>query len=397
MAPITQDYRGMTRQELYALAQERDIEGRSRLSKDELVEALELDDVGPDAVTLLLGRHDEIRELFARFDELSSRPSKKKQKLVHNIVTYLMGHVQIEEQVLYPAVRTALPELDREVDVHLERHHVAELLMSELEAMAPAEERYDAKVTVLIEHVTQHLDEEEEQLFPWVQDEMDAFGRRELGAAMTATWGQITIRPRWHVASGSSDEVTEAGGAETAPTSGPAGTSRSIAPANAALPAPEPAADDHPEGEASDQGVGDEAMTRSEEELVVGTTTREAGTAKLRKQVVSEHVTESVPVERETAVVRREPVSDADRDAASGDLTLSEDEREVLLHEEEVVAEKRTVPKERVRLGKHARTDHEVVEGDVDREDIEVVVDDEHDDDDGEVIDLAGRKRSPRT
>jgi uncharacterized protein (TIGR02271 family) len=397
-----QDYREMTRQELYRLAQERDIPGRSRLSKHDLVEALELDDVGPDAVSLVLAQHDEIRALFATFGELSRRPSKKKQKLVHEIVTYLMRHAQVEEQVFYPAVRAELPDLSFEVDEDLEEHHLAEILLSEVEAVPASSPRYDAKIAVLIENVSHHLDEEEEQLLPRVRDEFDEVARRELGAAMREAWLTVPIRPQVHVADGPALQEEDAVAAEDLPRTEADVGEELVADAAAADDA---LAEDDEAGSAvgdtvsdtdtdTDTDTHDDAMTRSEEELqVVGTRTRETGKARLRKQVVTEHVTETVPVQREEAVVEREPITDANRDDAMDGPRLTEDEREVTLHEEEPVAEKRTVPKERVRLGKHARTDRDVVAGDVAREDIEVVIDHEAEGDgaDGdEVIDLAG-------
>ena len=91
-------------------------------------------------------------------------------------------------------------------------------------------------------------------------------------------------------------------------------------------------------------------MTRSEEELRVGTTQREAGRARLRKHVVTENVTQTVPVQREEVRVEREPITDANHDAATSGAEISEEEHEVVLHEEQVVVEKTAVPKERVRL-----------------------------------------------
>jgi uncharacterized protein (TIGR02271 family) len=105
----------------------------------------------------------------------------------------------------------------------------------------------------------------------------------------------------------------------------------------------------------------DDAMTRSEEELHVGTERREAGRARLRKYVVTEEVTKTVPVQREELRVEREPISDANRDDALDGPAISEQEHEVVLHEQVPVAEKRAVPKERVRLEKATRTDEQTV------------------------------------
>jgi uncharacterized protein (TIGR02271 family) len=115
----------------------------------------------------------------------------------------------------------------------------------------------------------------------------------------------------------------------------------------------------------------DDAMTRSEEELAVGTQRREAGRARLRKYVTTENVTETVPVQREEVRIEREPITDANVDRAVDGPEISEEEHEVTLHTEEPVVEKRTVPKERVRLDKDVRTDEETVSEDVRKEQIE--------------------------
>jgi len=116
----------------------------------------------------------------------------------------------------------------------------------------------------------------------------------------------------------------------------------------------------------------DDAMTRSEEELRVGTTQREAGRARLRKYVVTEEETVSVPVQREEVRVEREPITDANIDDAMDGPAISEEEHEVVLHAEEPVVEKRAVPKERVRMDKDAVTEQETVTEQVRKERIDV-------------------------
>ena len=116
----------------------------------------------------------------------------------------------------------------------------------------------------------------------------------------------------------------------------------------------------------------DDAMTRSEEELHVGTTQRESGRVRMRKVVVEDEVTQKVPVRREEVRIEREPITDANAGAATDGPEISSEEHEVVLHEEEPVAEKRTVPKERVRLDKDVQTDERQVSDTVRKEEIEV-------------------------
>jgi uncharacterized protein (TIGR02271 family) len=116
----------------------------------------------------------------------------------------------------------------------------------------------------------------------------------------------------------------------------------------------------------------DDAMTRSEEELRVGTASRERGRARLRKYVVTEEVQQTVPVQREEVRVEREPITDANLDRATDGPAISEEEHELVLHEEEVVTEKRAVPKERVRLEKDTVTDEQQVSDEVRKERIDV-------------------------
>jgi hemerythrin superfamily protein len=188
-------YEERTREELYEFAQEREIDGRADMSKEELVDALRLDDLGPDALALLQGQHDEIRSRFEEFGGLSSRASKKKDELVRSIITDLVKHAEIEEQVFYPAVRDELDGLGDELDEDLEEHHAAELLLSELDGVSSDAPRFDAKVKVLQENVLHHMEEEESDLFPKVREGLDERRRRELGGAMVELWKVAPTRP----------------------------------------------------------------------------------------------------------------------------------------------------------------------------------------------------------
>jgi len=116
----------------------------------------------------------------------------------------------------------------------------------------------------------------------------------------------------------------------------------------------------------------DDAMTRSEEELRVGTQTRERGRARLRKYVTTEQQTVTVPVSREEVRVEREPISDANIDDATSGPAISEEEHEVTLREETPVVEKRAVPRERVRLDTETVTDERQVSEEVRKEQIQV-------------------------
>ena len=114
----------------------------------------------------------------------------------------------------------------------------------------------------------------------------------------------------------------------------------------------------------------DDAMTRSEERLNVGTQKLESGRVKLRKHVVTEQQTVNVPVSHEEVRIEREPITEANRGDALDGPELSEEEHEVVLTEERPVVAKETVPVERVKLGKETVTDQQQVTEDVAHEEI---------------------------
>lgn len=134
--------------------------------------------------------------------------------------------------------------------------------------------------------------------------------------------------------------------------------------------------EDHGDGVDASGPTTDEAMTRSEERLNIGTERHETGRVHLRKHIVTENVTTTVPVQREEVRLEREPITDANRDAATSGAGLTEEDHVATLHEERVVVSKETVPVERVRLAKDVVTENQEVNEEVRKEQIETDVPD---------------------
>ena len=129
-----------------------------------------------DAIVLLKADHKEIRGLFREFQAAGDKAFKKKAKVVGQIIKRLTVHTLIENEVMYPEVRRLPPDLEDDVLESYEEHHVADLLCVELSGMRADAERFDAKTAVLIENVTHHIEEEEQDWFPKVR----GCGRKEL-------------------------------------------------------------------------------------------------------------------------------------------------------------------------------------------------------------------------
>jgi hemerythrin-like domain-containing protein len=137
-----------------------------------------------DAIVLLKADHKQIRRLFREFEASGEKAKKKKTKIVGQIIEMLTVHTYIENEVMYPEVRALMPDLNEDVLESYEEHHVADILCLELSAMTADEERFTAKTTVLIENVTHHIDEEEQEWFPKVRDGLSRKQLQELGARL---------------------------------------------------------------------------------------------------------------------------------------------------------------------------------------------------------------------
>jgi hemerythrin superfamily protein len=148
-----------------------------------------------DAITLLKTDHKTVEKLFKAFEKAGDRAVKTKADTVKSIISELSVHAAIEEQIFYPAIRGDVPDTNDEVLEALEEHHIVKWVLSELESMTPTDERFDAKVTVLIENVRHHVTEEETELFPTVRKALGRKRLTELGDAMEAAKKTAPTRP----------------------------------------------------------------------------------------------------------------------------------------------------------------------------------------------------------
>jgi hemerythrin-like domain-containing protein len=147
-----------------------------------------------DAIVLLKSDHKEVKAQFREFEKPGTTPAQK-GKIVDTILELLTVHTYIENEIMYPRVRELLPDLEDDVLESYEEHHVADVLSMELAAMDPTDERFDAKTTVLIENVTHHIDEEEQEWFPQVREGLSRTQLQEIGAEMLEAKKTAPRRP----------------------------------------------------------------------------------------------------------------------------------------------------------------------------------------------------------
>jgi hemerythrin superfamily protein len=147
-----------------------------------------------DAIVMLREDHKEVRALFREFQK-SSTTQARKGAIVEKVIELLTVHTYIENEVMYPRVRDLLPELEDDILESYEEHHVADVLVMELTTMTPEDERFEAKTTVLIENVTHHIEEEEQDWFPKVREGLSRTQLRELGEELAEAKARAPRRP----------------------------------------------------------------------------------------------------------------------------------------------------------------------------------------------------------
>jgi hemerythrin superfamily protein len=137
-----------------------------------------------DAIALLKADHRAVSKLFREYKSAKRAGRANRSKIIERVIKELSIHAAIEEQVFYPVVREEVPKLESDILESLEEHHVLKWTLEELAAIGPDDERYDAKVTVMMEQVRHHVEEEETDWFPKVRAALERARLQELGAEL---------------------------------------------------------------------------------------------------------------------------------------------------------------------------------------------------------------------
>jgi|AGTN01.2.fsa_nt_gi hypothetical protein len=136
-----------------------------------------------DVTQLLHADHQKVADLFFQYNELEKDDIQGKDELATDIINELTLHANVEEQVVYPAVRKADKESEEMMDEADTEHHVVKFLLSELSEMSADEEYFDAKICVLRELVNHHVQEEEKEIFEALKDvDLEALGDKVIKA-----------------------------------------------------------------------------------------------------------------------------------------------------------------------------------------------------------------------
>ena len=170
-----------------------------------------------DAISLLKDDHKKVEELFKKFESTGERAYKTKRQLVDRMIEELSRHADIEEEVFYPRARQLMGDQEEVVLEALEEHHIVEWTLSELQRMDPKHERFDAKVSVLIENVRHHVKEEEKEMLPKVRKAMKPADLRSLGEEMQQAKGTAPAQPKPRPGSASPDAVMSGEAPQIAP------------------------------------------------------------------------------------------------------------------------------------------------------------------------------------
>ncbi|QES24341.1 hemerythrin [Streptomyces venezuelae] len=148
-----------------------------------------------DAIVLLREDHKTVEKLFKRFERTGDDDLGERRSIVDEVIQELTVHACIEERIFYPAAREAAPKTTDHILESIEEHHAVVWMLSELKDMDPADERFKAKMTVLMENVRHHVEEEEKEWFPDVRKAMGRNRLTEVGEQLEAEKSKASRDP----------------------------------------------------------------------------------------------------------------------------------------------------------------------------------------------------------
>ncbi|MCM1947995.1 hemerythrin domain-containing protein [Streptomyces sp. G2] len=137
-----------------------------------------------DAIVLLREDHKTVERLFKRFEKTGDEDTAERRRIADEVIEELTVHAWIEEEFFYPAAREAAPDTKDHILESIEEHHAVVWMLSEIKDMDADDERFKAKMSVLMEQVRHHVEEEEQDWFPEVRKAMGRNRLTELGGEL---------------------------------------------------------------------------------------------------------------------------------------------------------------------------------------------------------------------
>ena len=140
-----------------------------------------------NAVDLLIQDHQVVRGLFQKFQSAQeAEDDAQMAEVASQVFEELEVHTTIEEEVFYPAVRDGVEDSDELVEESEQEHHVVDVLMEEMGRLEDGSDEWVAKMTVLIENVEHHAEEEEQEMFPDCREQLGEERLAQLGEELEA-------------------------------------------------------------------------------------------------------------------------------------------------------------------------------------------------------------------
>jgi hemerythrin superfamily protein len=147
-----------------------------------------------DATRLLEHDHREVEDLFNQFESATGQTGQKGE-IANKIIRELSIHAAIEEEVFYPEVKAVVPDGEGIVDHSLEEHQEVKELLAELEKMDPGDAGFHQKVEKVISDVSEHVQEEEGEMFPKLREAISADDLMQIGQKLEQAKGRAPTRP----------------------------------------------------------------------------------------------------------------------------------------------------------------------------------------------------------